>query len=84
MIPDSCKKIDKSAFLNCGSLKKIYFNTDTVDIGLYAFGYYKDSDGDYGYYFSQIDSDSPFYPFAMLRLAEGERNVLSLRRVLRA
>ncbi len=50
VIPSSCKKIDKSAFLNCGSLKKIYFNSDTVDIGLYAFGYYKDSDGDYGYY----------------------------------
>ena len=53
-------------------------------INYYLGQFFFNNGGDYAYYFSQIDSDSPFYPFARLRMAEGAHDVLSLRRVLRA
>ena len=58
--------------------------TDTGAINYYLGQYFFNNGGNYERYFSQIKSTSPYYPFAMLRIAEGAHDVLKLRRVLRA
>ena len=57
--------------------------SDTGAINYYLGQYFFNNSGDYEKYFSQIKSSSPYYPFAMLRVAEGMGEVLKLRRVLR-
>ena len=54
--------------------------SDAIDY--YLGQYFFNNGGDYESYFSKIKSDSPYYPFAMLRIAEGSGDVLKLRRVL--
>jgi tetratricopeptide (TPR) repeat protein len=56
---------------------------DTGAINYYLGQYFFNNNGDYEKYFSQIKSSSPYYPFAMLRMAEGAGDVLKLRSVLR-
>ena len=53
-------------------------------INYYLGQFFFNNGGNYEYYFSKINSNSPFYPFAMLRIAEGKQDVLKLHRVLRA
>ena len=53
-------------------------------INYYIGQFFFNNGGDYKKYFSEIKPSSPFYPFAMLRIAEGSGDVLKLRRVLRA
>ncbi len=58
-------------------------SNDTGAINYYLGQYFFNNSGDYEKYFSQIKSSSPYYPFAMLRVAEGTNDILKLRRVLR-
>lgn len=53
-------------------------------ISYYLGQYFFSNGGEYESYFAKIKSTSPYYPFAMLRMAEGTGDVLKLRRVLRA
>ena len=53
-------------------------------ITYYLGQYFFTNGGDYTAYFSKIRAASPYYPFAMLRIAEGDQDVLKLRKVLRA
>lgn len=53
-------------------------------ITYYLGQYFFSNGGDYASYFSRIKPISPYYPFAMLRMAESSHNVLKLHRVLRA
>ena len=55
-------------------------NAITYYLGQYFFN----NGGDYESYFSKIKSTSPYYPFAMLRIAEGKNDVSKLHRVLNA
>ena len=57
-------------------------NSDAVNYYLGQFFF--TNGGDYEKYFSKIRSASPYYPFAMLRMAEGDGDISKLRRVLRA
>lgn len=53
-------------------------------VNYYLGQYFFNNGGEYNSYFSKIKSTSPYYPFAMLRIAEGAKDALKLRRVLRA
>lgn len=53
-------------------------------ISYYLGQFFFNNGGDYESHFSKIHATSPFYPFAMLRIAEGSQDVLKLRRVLNA
>ena len=53
-------------------------------ITYYLGQYFFNNNGDYNTYFSKIKPHSPYYPFAMLRIAEGERDVLKLHKVLKS
>ena len=52
----------------------------TYYIGQYFFS----NGGDYASYFSKIKRNSPYYPFAMLRMAEGDNDISKLHRVLKS
>ena len=53
-------------------------------ITYYLGQYFFNNGGDYASYFTKIKRTSPYYPFAMLRMAEGDEDVLSLHRVLKS
>ena len=53
-------------------------------ITYYLGQYFFSNSGDYEAYFSKIKPSSPYYPFAMLRMAEGKQDILRLHKVLRA
>lgn len=57
---------------------------DNDAISYYLGQYFFNNGGDYLNYFSAIQHHSPYYPFAMLRIAEGDNDILKLRRVLHA
>ena len=59
-------------------------DTNADAVNYYLGQYFFTNGGDYEKYFSQIKSTSPYYPFAMLRMAEGVGDISNLRRVLRA
>ena len=52
-------------------------NNDAINY--YTGQYFYTNGGDYSKYFSKIDSDSPFYMFAMLRVAEQDESIDILR-----
>lgn len=53
-------------------------------ITYYLGQYFFNNGGDYESYFTQIKRNSPYYPFAMLRIADGAKDISKLHRVLRA
>ena len=58
--------------------------SDKNAINYYIGQYFFYNNGDYNSYFSQLDSSSPFYLFAVLRDSENSGDVAKLRRMLRA
>ena len=56
---------------------------DTDSINYYLGQYFYTNSGNYERYFSRIDSDSPFFPFASLRNAQKADDVSAMRRVAR-
>ena len=59
-------------------------NSDKNAINYYIGQYFFSNNGDYENYFSKVESRSPFYLFATLRLAESNGDISKLSRVLRA
>ena len=57
---------------------------DSDAINYYLGQYFFNNGGDYNRFFTKIKPSSPYYPFAMLRIAEGAQDVMKLHRVLRA
>ena len=58
-------------------------NSNNDAINYYIGQYFFNNNGDYGAYFSKIDSNSPFYLFATLRECEDSGNMAKLQRVTR-
>lgn len=53
-------------------------------ITYYLGQYFFNNGGDYASYFSKIKRTSPYYPFAMLRMAEGYKDISKLHRILKS
>lgn len=58
--------------------------SDGDAINYYLGHFFLNNGGDYESYFAKIKPDSPFYPFATMRIVEGEQDISKLRNVLRA
>ena len=58
------------------------FSQHTDAINYYVGQYFYNNVGDYETHFKQIKSDSPFYLFAVLRLAEKDNNIDALEQAL--
>ena len=56
-------------------------NNNTLDY--YLGQYFYNNVGDYEKFFSNIKSDSPFYPFARLRIADKNKDIRELEKILR-
>ncbi len=65
---------------NVADKNQIQSDAANYHSGLYMIG----NKGNYGKYFSQIDENSPYYPFVNLRLAELTKNEAAVRKAIKA
>jgi predicted negative regulator of RcsB-dependent stress response len=57
---------------------------DSDALNFYLGSYFNESGGDYNAFFSKIAVKSPYYPFALMKIADSAGNLSELNRVLRA
>lgn len=59
------------------------FGNDSDAVNYYLGQFFYNNTGDYAQYFGQISSDSPFYSFAALRMAEKNNDIDAVRDVVK-